>query len=135
MDAGNPYPFDYPEYLAGYSEGLASQNRIQFAIEAPDGEHIGNCTFYNIDSSLKEAELGIMIGRRDYWGKGYGVDAIQTLVGHIFEELELERVYLHTLEWNSRACKCFARCGFAECGRLMKQDKRFIKMEILREQI
>ena len=134
LDAGEPCPFDYSEYLAGYPHGLTAPNRIQLAIESPEGEHIGNCTCYNIDEYLKEAEMGIMIGRRDYWGKGYGTDAMQTLISYVFEEFELERVYLHTLEWNSRACKCFERCGFAERGRLMRQEQRFIKMEFLREQ-
>ncbi len=130
LDADKPYPFDYPEYLARYPQGLATPNKIQFAIEIMGGEHIGNCTCYNIDEKLKEAELGIMIGNREYWGKGYGSDALKTLMRHIFEELGMARLFLHTLEWNAKAFECFERCGFEECGRVVSEGQKFIKMEV-----
>ncbi len=129
LDAGKPYPFDYSEYLARYPQGLDTPNKIQFAIESREGEHIGNCTCYNIDKNHKEAEIGIMIGKRECWGKGYGSDALKTLMRHAFGELAMERLFLHTLELNTRAFECFKRCGFGECGRMVIQGQKFIKME------
>ena len=76
LDAGQPYEFDFSIYLAIYPDGLADPNKIQVAVETLAGEHIGNCTCYNIDERHKEAELGIVIGKREYWGKGYGSDAV-----------------------------------------------------------
>ena len=46
-----------------------------------------------------------MIGDRRFWGKGYGNDAVNTLVRYVFTETRLRRVYLHTLDWNQRACR------------------------------
>ena len=131
LDAGETCRMDFSTYLMEYPRGLATPNKIQFAVESPDGEHIGNCTCYNIDVRHKEAELGILIGKREYWGKGYGLDAVQTMIRHISQELGIERVLLHTLEWNIRARECFERCGFIECGRIVRQGQEFIKMEVL----
>jgi RimJ/RimL family protein N-acetyltransferase len=52
-----------------------SANRRQFAVDTLEGRHIGNCAYYNIDKGGGEAEVGIMIGERSYWDKGYGTAA------------------------------------------------------------
>ena len=75
-----------------------------------------------------------MIGDRDYWDKGYGEDTVATLVDYIFRETGLKRVYLKTLESNSRAQKCFQKCGFVWCGRLLNDEFNFVLMETFRKQ-
>ena len=69
---------------------------------------------YDIDVRKSQAELGIMIGDREHWSKGYGTDSVNTLLDHIFTETPLERIYLHTLTWNDRARRSFAKSGFRE---------------------
>ncbi len=129
LDAGRPCEFDFSLYLLVYPDGLADPEKVQFAIETTEGTHIGNCTCYNINRVQKEAEMGIIIGDRKYWGKGYGSDAAITLMKYIFADLEMQRIVLHTLEWNIRARECFKRCGFVECGRITKHSYAFIKMK------
>ncbi len=129
LDACQPYPFKYSDYMAGYPEGLADSRKIQYAIETMEGEHIGNCTCYNIDHVRKEAEMGVLIGDQKYWGKGYGSDAVKTLMKHVFIGIGMQRIVLHTLQWNIRARECFRQCGFEECGGIVKQGYEFIKME------
>ena len=68
--------------------------------------------YYDLDSVNMQAELGIVIGDRDYWSNSYGYDAVTTLLDHMFREKNLKRVYLHTLEWNARAQRCFEKSGF-----------------------
>ena len=131
-----PVTISFSQYLSAYTGELRSPTptRHLFAIETPDGKHIGNCVYYNVNETREEAELGIMIGDSNYWGKGYGSDAIATLVNHVFSQTELERLYLKTLSWNQRAQKCFQKCGFTPCGHLQKDGDRFVLMEIYREQ-
>jgi RimJ/RimL family protein N-acetyltransferase len=134
LDAVPPQALSYPDYLARYAAELRypSAQRQRFAIETPGGEHIGNCTYYAINYKRGEAELGIMIGNRKYWDRGYGVDAITGLLDIIFRETGLNRIYLKTLASNTRAQKCFAKCGFIPCGRLRRDGYDFILMEIYR---
>ena len=67
--------------------------------------------YYDLNMRNAETELGIMIGNKEYWGKGYGTDIVKTLLKHLFEDLKLERVYLHTLAWNYRAQSSFSKSG------------------------
>jgi len=134
LDAAMTLRIPFKHFLNGYTDeiGQSSPRRQRFAIDTLDGKHIGNCMYYNIDRFRGEAELGIMIGDRDYWGKGYGTDAVATLVEHIFSAPGIERVYLNTLEWNIRAQRCFEKCGFTPCRRRRRFNGTFMVMEIYR---
>ena len=136
LDAAPLPTITFPQYLSDYTSELRypSLTRHRFAIETLDGKHIGNCTYYGIDEAKDEAELGILIGNRDYWDKGYGADAANTLVNHIFQQTKLNRIYLKTLDSNTRAQKCFKKCGFNLYGRLNKDGYNFVLMELHRKQ-
>jgi ribosomal-protein-alanine N-acetyltransferase len=136
LDAAPLSTTTFPQYLASYTSDLRYPPTIrhQFAIETREGKHIGNCTYYGIDSDKGEAELGIMIGDRDYWDQGYGTDAVAALLEHVFGKTKLNRLYLKTLVDNKRAQKCFAKCGFTPYGHLKKDGYNFILMELNREE-
>jgi len=136
LDAAPASTITFPQYLAEYASELRypSPLRNRFAIETLEGEHIGNCTYYGIDEAKGEAELGIMIGNRGYWDKGYGADAVATLANHIFRQTRLNRIYLKTLDSNARAHKCFQKCGFAPFGELKKDGYSFVLMELTRQE-
>jgi RimJ/RimL family protein N-acetyltransferase len=136
LDAAPILTTPFTRYLSEHARELSypSFTRQQFAIETKSGKHIGNCTYYAIDETKGDAELGIMIGNRDYWDKGYGTDTVNTLVDHIFRNTELKRVYLKTLNSNARAQKCFKKCGFTPYGRMDKNGHSFLLMEIKRAQ-
>jgi RimJ/RimL family protein N-acetyltransferase len=88
--------------------------------------------YYDIDLRNGETELGIMIGNRDYWSKGYGRDAVNTLIDHIFTSTTMIRIYLHTLDWNHRARRSFAKSGFRELRKVRRSGLDFVQMEIMR---
>jgi len=136
LDATPLLTTSYPKYLLDYTTVLRYPASIRhtFAIETLDGKHIGNCVYYNINKTQNEAELGIMIGDRDYWDKGYGTDAVISLVNHIFLETNFKRIYLKTLDWNQRAQKCFKKCGFTPCGHLVRDGYNFVLMELHHKQ-
>ncbi len=102
----------------------------KFAIETKEGKHIGNCMYYDIDIINQEAEVGIMIGDKNYWDKGYGCDALNTLVDYIFEFTNIHRLYLHTLLTNKRAQNSFKKSGFKKVKEVRKEGMNFMFMEI-----
>ena len=136
LDAAPLLSMSFSLYLLDYAAALhqSHANRFPLAVDTLDGKHIGNCTCYDIDEKRLEAQLGIMIGNRDYWDKGYGADVVATLVDHVFRTTRLNRLYLKTLEWNLRAQKCFARCGFTLFGRLRRNGYEFTLMELKRKE-
>jgi RimJ/RimL family protein N-acetyltransferase len=134
-DAARPLSVHYQRYLAFFREELVYPNpyRRSLAIEDEHERHIGNLMYYNIDTLRQEAELGITIGERSYWSKGYGSEAVRLAAEHLLGERGFHRVHLKTLTRNKRAQACFKRAGFAHCGRAYRNEHHFVLMELRRE--
>ena len=126
-----------------FEEHLARRNDIILAIEVREGDewiHIGNIGLHRIDWKNRTATLGIVIGERGYWGRGYGTDAVRTMLRYAFDELGLNRVELETFSFNPRAIRCYEKAGFVREGvrrRALYRDGRYhdvIIMGILRSE-
>jgi len=101
-------------------DGIRKEGRMVFTILTKDGRPIGNMGVEDISWRYRRANIGIMIGEKEYWGKGYGSDAIVTLLRYCFEELGMRRVELITDVENHRAQKAYRKCGFKDEG-VMRQ--------------
>ncbi|MFH0768555.1 MAG: GNAT family protein [Chloroflexota bacterium] len=132
LDAAPVVDITFPQYLLDYTYELRNSHSsgCRFAVDTLDGKHIGNCSYYNLNKIKGETELGIMIGNRDYWNKGWGVDVVNTLVNYIFAQTNLNRIHLKTLESNIRAQKCFQKCGFTPYGHMVRDGFSFMLMGI-----
>ncbi len=97
------------------------RNGGSFAIEA-DGKYIGQCAVFTSDklvgATAQVYELGITIGDKDYWGKGYGRDAVRLLLDYAFRLRNAHKVWLRVNSTNERAIHAYRACGFVEEGRL-----------------
>jgi len=135
FDAAKPLAVTYHEFLAVLREEVLYPNphRRSLAIEDEAGRHIGNIMYYNIDTLRQEAEIGITIGERGCWSRGYGAEAVRALAEHLLGVRDLRRVHLKTLDWNRRARGCFRKAGFVECGRAERGGYAFVLMELRRE--
>jgi RimJ/RimL family protein N-acetyltransferase len=84
--------------------------------------------------------LGIGLGDRAYWGKGYGTDAVRVVLRYAFTELNLRRVTLGVFAYNGRAIRSYEKAGFKVEGRLRQyiardgQRNDMIVMGVLREE-
>lgn len=134
LDATSPIRLTLAEFTRYYRDELEfpSPWSVRYAIDTLDGTHIGNAMYYDIDRTRSRTELGIMIGDRRYWGRGYGTDAVITLLRSIFLDAGLEYVYLHTLDYNERAQRAFKKAGFQALGQVHRDRRTFMKMEVFR---
>jgi RimJ/RimL family protein N-acetyltransferase len=135
LDAAIPLTMSFERYLKLFEDQMKypTPGSHHYSIETLDGIFIGNCMYYDLDTVNREAELGIVIGDRDYWSDGYGYDAVTTLLEHMFTTRDLKRVYLHTLEWNGRAQKSFSNSGFNPVKAVRRMAHDFILMDVLRD--
>jgi diamine N-acetyltransferase len=78
---------------------------------------VGNCGFMKINWLNRYGEIGIQIGEKKYWDRGFGTRAVKLLVGHGFQTLNLHRVWLRVYETNSRAIRAYEKAGFTHEGR------------------
>lgn len=91
------------------------------AIEIRKGRNwklIGNCGVFDIDAVNRSAELGILIGDKSEWNKGYGSEVMSLLARHCFETLNLNRAFLRVYTENIRAVRSYEKAGFVLEGRL-----------------
>lgn len=119
-------------FFLGEQDGLG-QSRTNFAIVA-DGECIGNCGLFEINATNRTGEVGISIGDRGYWDKGYGRESISVLLDYAFRLRNFRRLWLEVHSRNERAIKCYRACGFVEEGRLREHawlDGRYVDLVLM----
>jgi RimJ/RimL family protein N-acetyltransferase len=82
-----------------------------------DGRCVGVARLHSLDASLKQAHLAVGLFAPQNRGMGLGTEAVQLVLSHAFDTLELSVVRARVLAFNSRAIACYRRCGFREVAR------------------
>jgi RimJ/RimL family protein N-acetyltransferase len=96
-------------------------NMFFFMIRSLDDDRvIGEVGLDGVDWVHGDTFVGISIGEKDLWGRGYGTDAMQIILRYAFTELNLERVTLTVFEYNPRAIRSYQKAGFKVEGSLKK---------------
>ncbi len=139
LDSGPARAFS-PANMKEWMEKHADE-MYHFAIRTiEDDRLIGDVDLGGVDWVNRTCWVGIGIGEPEYWGKGYGSDAMNEILRFGFESLNLNRVSLTVFEYNERAYRSYLKCGFTEEGRqrqwMQRSGERFdlIFMGILREE-
>lgn len=101
------------------------------AIEAKDGTLIGDVVLAEINWRSRTAEVRICIGRKEYWGAGYGSDALRLVLRLAYEAMAMTSVYLRVFVKNERAIRCYDRCGFRRMGILAPSRRREDSSKVL----
>ncbi|MEA2507107.1 MAG: hypothetical protein QOH48_1725 [Actinomycetota bacterium] len=115
-----PTPVSMAAMEARFDKKIAeTEPDYWFTIEA-DGKVIGDCALMRFDQTARTCTLAIVIGERAFWGKGYGRDAVATLVEYGFRHLNMHRISLDVLASNERAIRSYKACGFQEEVRLRR---------------
>jgi RimJ/RimL family protein N-acetyltransferase len=90
-----------------------NKEAIPFAICLNDDRLIG---MLRLALHLRNATIGITIGDRAYWSRGYGTEATRLALDYCFNTLNLHRVELWVFEYNDRAINCYKKLGFRKEG-------------------
>ena len=93
---------------------MAFGKSVFFSVDTKEGVHIGNISFVEMSVEHRKGRLGIVIGEKEYWSRGYGTDTILTFLRFAFDEMNLHRVDLGVDAENARAIACYRTCGFVE---------------------
>jgi RimJ/RimL family protein N-acetyltransferase len=106
------------------------ENNLFFSIRTlKEDRLVGEIGLDGIQYNHGDAFLGIGLGDREDWGKGYGSDAMRLILRYAFHELNLYRVSLNVFEYNPRAIHAYEKLGFVHEGRvrqfLNREGKRW----------
>lgn len=101
-------------------ERLAQDRHIYAIVDLKTDEMIGDLGLSDVDHVSRHCGIGIAIGNKQYWGKGYGAEAMRLLLGYAFDYLNMNNIMLNVYEFNERAYACYKKVGFKEIGRRRK---------------
>ncbi len=85
----------------------------------PDIRHIGNANAY-VDTRNKVGDVGILIGEKNYWGKGYGLEVFAAVTDYLFRENHVRKVTAGTVAANTGMVRIMERAGMKEDGRRVR---------------
>ncbi len=106
-------------------------DRATFGIFDERDDFIGTTELYDVRAG--SATLGIIIGEKSHWSRGYGPEAMRALLTYAFAHLGLDLVRLETFGDNERAQSAFRKVGFHEVRRKAGQSGRVdVFMELSR---
>lgn len=144
MLAGDPLrPRAREQFEADYERDIkdGDAHSVTFVIyDRAADDPIGVVGLRNMYLTVGAAELGISIGRKDYWGRGFGTEAVTLVLDYGFTVLGLHNVLLCTYAYNERAIRSYRKVGFREIGRRREAhrlgDRRYdiVYMDILRSE-
>lgn len=111
------FPNSYEAMVAFYDCQAMSKTDIVFAIVVKEQDrHIGNLGLHSINYVFRSAEIGIIIGESDCWGKGYAAEAIALLADHCFTRINLNRIAAGAVDENVGSIRAFEKAGFRREG-------------------
>lgn len=89
---------------------------IDFEVHVENGVLIGVAYAVDISTYHRHCSVGVTIGDRDYWGRGYGRESLDVLLDYCFNELEMHRVSTETFEYNEAWRRLVKKAGFKRDG-------------------
>jgi len=138
-----PFPWTQEGVKKFIEKELEKENprNIFFAVHRLDDDRIiGEVGLDGISYAHGDTYVGIGIGEKENWGRGYGTDAMNVILRYAFTELNLHRVSLTVFEYNPRAIRSYEKCGFRMEGHtreaMQREGRRWdiIHMGVLREE-
>lgn len=119
---------------------LESEKNVIFLVKDIKTQRlIGHAGLYDINSTARKSEFRILIGEKDFWGKGYGTEITELITYYGFDRLNLNRIYLGYTAENKGAAKAYEKAGYTYEGTLKGDIYRnsqyydSIKMAVLRK--
>lgn len=120
-------------------EKIANEHNYSI-IDIETDELLGNCGFVTVNNINQTGEVGIFIGNKKFWDKGYGTEALCLLLDFGFKVLNLHNISLSVVSFNPRAIRVYEKIGFKTIGKwresLLMGKKRhdIIFMDILHDE-
>lgn len=101
---------------------IANENIYMFmVVDKETGKSIGTTKIHNISKKNGTCNIGLMIGDKNFWGKGYGGDIYRTIVDFAFSGLGIRKIWEMVHSDNVASLAMFRKMGFVEEGRLKEQ--------------
>jgi ribosomal-protein-alanine N-acetyltransferase len=120
--ASGLFPSTLVELEQFVDRAIQNKDVVFFAIcDASNDRHVGNIKIDHFDWVSRTCELGLLIGDKNYWGKGIGYEACRLTLAYAFQTLNIRKVVLAVYENNPAAIGLYKKLGFHMEGTLRAQ--------------
>ena len=120
-----PFPQTVEDHTAFFNSISGKKEEYFFGIyEKASQQLIGSCGVYAVNWQNSTCSVGISIGK-EWHGKGYGTDAMKTLIDFIFQYIAVQKIKLQVFSFNPAAIRSYEKCGFTKEGILRQEIFRF----------
>ncbi|MDF2821387.1 MAG: N-acetyltransferase [Clostridiales bacterium] len=114
------------------NENTENRKYKYFIITNNLGNLIGFVNLFSIDNEKKQGEMGVSMCDKRFLNKGIAYTAIMVAINYIFENMNIDRIYIETAESNLPALKLCEKLKFNKCGEYIEDNVKAIIMEKLR---
>ncbi len=125
LDASPAQPRSEEMIVRWIDTATKSPNDFTFGIRLlQSDELIGWIQLDGVNWQHRTSYIGIGIGNRDFWGQGYGTEALDLMLQFAFNEINLHRVFLSVFSYNERAIHVYQKLGFQREGSYREHIER-----------
>lgn len=136
---GEPYGDPIPTYdkfkedfKEHYFDGSEPEKGRAFNILL-DNRVVGEINYNQINRDDNSVELDVIIYNDDDKGKGYGPDALRTLVSYLFNQMNIELCWIDAVSANKRALKAYAKAGFKVVKKYYEDDIECVRFQLRKD--
>lgn len=98
-------------------DAIRDSDKIRLAVCLKENnQYVGNVYITDIDTTTRSGVSHILIGNKDYWGKGIASEAYNLLLDYAFKERGMHRIVAHVLEDNVASIALHKKCGYTQEG-------------------
>lgn len=132
---GRSNPFDLDKVKEKFAHRARGESRVNVGIVECNKDPIGFVQYYKITpNEYSETELidmqafqmpygmDIVIGEVSYWNKGIGTEIVQTLIKYLFENYNVDIIFIDPQTWNKRAIRCYEKSGFKAIDTIKERE-------------
>jgi RimJ/RimL family protein N-acetyltransferase len=137
---GWSFPLSMANQKEWFARSLKNPHTQRFIVESYEDGVIGLTGLWEIDWHNRHALTAVKLGAENIRGKGYGTDAILTLMSYAFFDVGLNRLWGAMLPYNIPSYKAYVeRCGWRVEGILRQEIFRngefydLIRVAVLKE--
>lgn len=99
--------------VKSFLKSVTNDSNYQFGIfDSETDKHIGNIKIGSINHYHKFADIGFIIGEKEYWGRGIATEAIKLATDFAFKELHLHKIFGGVYASNIGSCRAFEKNGY-----------------------
>jgi RimJ/RimL family protein N-acetyltransferase len=109
------------DLILSFIRTMNNSNNDFFRAITIENKHIGNIRLGPINWHHKSAPIGLVVGEKEFWGRGVGSEAIEAITQFAFHKLKLNKVFASCYTQNIGSAAVFQKVGFTVEGILQKQ--------------